>query len=272
MLYAENSLQTADVQLHYVEGENTGPPMIWLHGVAGRWQRWRRHMAVFQPNFQQFAIDARGHGESSRTPGRYTWVDHANDLTSFLEQKIDRPAVLIGHSQGAMQALYAAANHPSKVAALVLEDPPLFNAKQVDPDTSAFQFLLGMIESGIPEHEVANVFGAERWVTDELSHEYAQALSRLDPDTLRQIINQEATKNYSVKDYLVNINCPVLVLCATKAGAVLTESNQKFLGKILPDASLIKVRDSGHLIHAEQPEEYIRYLRDFAKENFRGRS
>ena len=74
--------------------------------------RWHLHL-----------IDHRGHGGSGRAPGQYRVVDHVEDALTVLNW-LGRPAVLFGHSLGALVAAAAAAARPELVRAVVLEDPP----------------------------------------------------------------------------------------------------------------------------------------------------
>src|SRR5260370_41278058 len=51
--------------------------------------------------FQVYGLDLRGHGLSGRVPGAYRLQDYVPDVATFLEQVVNRPSVVIGHSMGA---------------------------------------------------------------------------------------------------------------------------------------------------------------------------
>ena len=51
-------------------------------------------------HFEVFAVDLRGQGRSSRTPGRYTLDNMGNDLVRFIDLVIGRPTVVSGLSSG----------------------------------------------------------------------------------------------------------------------------------------------------------------------------
>ena len=42
-------------------------------------------------HFEVFAVDLRGQGRSTRTPGRYTLDNMGNDLVRFIDTVIGRP-------------------------------------------------------------------------------------------------------------------------------------------------------------------------------------
>ena len=73
------------------------------------------------------AFDFRGHGLSSKPDSGYTWANHYGaDIVAFVNEHVNEPAILIGHSLGAMVTVPVAVNAPDKVRAVVLEDPPAF--------------------------------------------------------------------------------------------------------------------------------------------------
>jgi pimeloyl-ACP methyl ester carboxylesterase len=69
-------------------------------------------MAAFWADWRVYELDHRGHGR-----GGYRIVDFAADTIEFLRRRIERPAVLVGHSLGAMIAIAVAAEAPDLVRA-----------------------------------------------------------------------------------------------------------------------------------------------------------
>ena len=80
-----------------------------------------------------FAVDLRGQGRSTRTPGRYTLDNMGNDLVRFIDVVIGRPTIVSGLSSGGvLSAWLSAYAKPGQVIGSVYEDPPLF-ASEVRP-------------------------------------------------------------------------------------------------------------------------------------------
>lgn len=81
------------------------------------------------PAWRVIAMDARGHGGSSRPegPAAYRWEEFALDALAVAEALAPthggRIAVAVGHSFGGTALLGAAARHPALFAHLVLVDP-----------------------------------------------------------------------------------------------------------------------------------------------------
>ena len=90
-------------------------------------------MGLLADHFQVFAVDLRGQGRSSRTPGRYTLDNMGNDLVRFIDVVIGRPTLVSGLSSGGvLSAWLSAYAKPGQVVAALYEDPPLF-ASEVRP-------------------------------------------------------------------------------------------------------------------------------------------
>jgi pimeloyl-ACP methyl ester carboxylesterase len=75
--------------------------------------------------YHTYALDLCGHGLSSRAPGAYFISKDAEAVIAFLRNSVSEPAVLLGHSLGAIVSILVAAEAPQLVRPVVLEDPPL---------------------------------------------------------------------------------------------------------------------------------------------------
>ena len=81
-------------------------------------------------HFHAFAVDLRGQGRSSRTPGRYTLDLIGNDLVRFIDGVIGRPTIVAGLSSGGVTAAWLSAYaKPGQVVGAYYEDPPLFSSE-----------------------------------------------------------------------------------------------------------------------------------------------
>src|SRR4051812_41086378 len=107
-------------------GESGLPPVLLLHGVSSARSTWHRLVPTLDGRCRTPALDLRGHGESGHDPGTYTLEHYAPDVIAFLEDRVDQPVVLIGHSLGGVVAATVAQQRPDLVRAVLLEDPPLY--------------------------------------------------------------------------------------------------------------------------------------------------
>jgi non-heme chloroperoxidase len=104
-------------------GEPGRPVVVLLHGGGQTRHSWDRTAdRLSRAGWPVLALDARGHGDSDRSPdGDYSLEPFAADLLAVLDG-LERPPVLVGASLGGITALVVAGEHPGLVAALVLVD------------------------------------------------------------------------------------------------------------------------------------------------------
>ncbi len=100
------------------------PTILMLHGGGQNRFSWKNTGQILADRgFHVIALDARGHGESDRSPdARYSLHALAGDIAAVLDQ-INRPVVIIGASMGGLTGILAAAEAgPQRVTGLVLVD------------------------------------------------------------------------------------------------------------------------------------------------------
>jgi pimeloyl-ACP methyl ester carboxylesterase len=123
------ALPDRGVEIGLLDWGGQGPPALLHHangfckGVLGLLvPELRRH-------FRVFAMDARGHGDSTslEPPGAYQWDDFALDVLAVAERLQaelgERFALGLGHSFGGTALLGAASRRPEAFERLVLVDP-----------------------------------------------------------------------------------------------------------------------------------------------------
>src|SRR5262249_44375526 len=120
-----------EVAMNYaVVGEAALPALLLIPGQTESWWGYEKAMEILQKHFQCFAVDLRGQGRSSRTPGRYTLDNMGNDLVRFIALAIKRPAIVSGLSSGGLLAAgLAAYGIPGSIRGALCEDPPFFSSE-----------------------------------------------------------------------------------------------------------------------------------------------
>lgn len=127
--FRELRLDTGTVRINYVVGPDNGPPLVLVPAQTAIWESYRRVLVPLSRRLRVYAVDVRGHGKSSWTPGEYSWRHLGADMSAFLSEVVGAPAVVSGNSSGGLVALWCAANLPGQVAAAILEDAPVFSAE-----------------------------------------------------------------------------------------------------------------------------------------------
>jgi lipase len=98
--------------------------VVALHGITASHMAWRAVARVLatERGICVLAPDLRGRGRSDGLPGPYGFAAHIADLLALLDSSDVASVVLAGHSMGAYVAAEFAADHPERVASLVLVD------------------------------------------------------------------------------------------------------------------------------------------------------
>src|SRR5215813_8358154 len=136
--FPEQLVDLGEVQMNYATlGDKSSPALLLIPGQTEAWWGYEAVMPLLAEHFQVFAVDLRGQGRSTWTPGRYTLDNMGNDLVRFMDLVVKRPAIVSGLSSGGvLSAWLSAYAKPGQVRAALYEDPPLFSSEML-PSTGA---------------------------------------------------------------------------------------------------------------------------------------
>src|SRR5947209_4420757 len=97
-----------------------GPPVVLIHGVAGRASQWDRTMQLLAERHTVVAPDLLGHGDSAKPRGDYSLGAHASGIRDLLLGLGLECATVVGHSLGGGIAMQMAYQYPERCERLVL--------------------------------------------------------------------------------------------------------------------------------------------------------
>jgi pimeloyl-ACP methyl ester carboxylesterase len=132
--YPEHVVDLGEIRMNYaVAGDPANPAILLIPGQCESWWGYEDAMRRLADRYQVFAVDLRGQGRSTWTPGRYSLDLFGSDLVRFIDRVIGRQVVVSGLSSGGVIAAWLSAfAAPGQIRAAVYEDPPLF-ASQTNP-------------------------------------------------------------------------------------------------------------------------------------------
>jgi pimeloyl-ACP methyl ester carboxylesterase len=269
MMLVERTFETGTVSINYAEEPGTGPVLLLLHGVTSRWQNFLNVMPVFTQRWHVVAADLRGHGRSGRVAGGYGLMGYATDVIALIRHLSDRPAVLVGHSLGAMISIGVASEAPDLVRAVVLEDPPLgaFDGRPFATRTEHRHFVAmrDLVRAGRSGTELASQLAANMPGGDPVAaRSRALSLSQLDPEVLTPIIEDGAIEDYDLGDRLRRLACPTLLLQANvERGGALADPEARWAASLIPDCAHVSMPDVGHGIHAADAPGFSQTVTSF---------
>jgi pimeloyl-ACP methyl ester carboxylesterase len=129
--FEEHTADLGEIRMNYVVSGDPGrPALLLIPGQTESWWGYEKALPLLAGHFQAYAVDLRGQGRSSWTPGRYTLDNFGNDLVRFIDLVIGRPTLVSGLSSGGVLAAWLSAYaKPGQVRGAVYEDPPLFSSE-----------------------------------------------------------------------------------------------------------------------------------------------
>jgi pimeloyl-ACP methyl ester carboxylesterase len=101
------------------------PTLLFVHATGFHGRCWDRILAQF-PEQRCLAIDARGHGRSTKPAPPVRWRDWGVDLAGVAAELGVRDAIGVGHSSGGHTTVQVAALRPETYRSLLLIDPTIF--------------------------------------------------------------------------------------------------------------------------------------------------
>jgi esterase len=254
------------MKLHFKKfGE--GSPVIILHGLFGSGDNWTTFgKKLSEYSFAAYLIDLRNHGHSPW--GAYSYRLMADDVFEFVNDNQLHNPVLLGHSMGGKTAMQFAIQQSKILSALIVAD---IAPRYYKPHHQLI--LKALSEAGLePKSRKDAETILSKYISDTGTRQFLlKNLYWKTPDqlawrfNLNLLMNEiESTGNEITSDMPVNI--PVLFVKGERSDYILKE-DEKTIFKLFPKAEIEEVKDSGHWIHADQPDLLLQIVLRFLNNN-----
>jgi aminoacrylate hydrolase len=245
------------------EAAGAGPPIVFIAGLGGRGSYWKVQVQALSPDFQTVTFDHRGVSTSTGKPP-YSVEQWAGDTLRLMDHlKIDR-VHLVGHSTGGAIAQVVAADHPARIASLVL------GGTWARPDARfrrLFEFRARVLREMGPEayEDLGLTLTLPAGLPPET--ETRQAARHTPPDVVLARI--DALLAHDAGDRLRHIHAPTLVIAADDDVLVPSPLSEVIAGEIA-GARLHAFARGGHHFPQTQTEAYNAMLREFFRAHATG--
>lgn len=251
------------MQLNYKKvGEGT--PLIILHGLFGSLDNWMGIAKTLGERFEVYLLDARNHGQSPHSD-EFDYELMAEDLYEFIqEHKIVEPVVL-GHSMGGKTAMQFAMNHPDMLTKLIVADiapkPYPVHHRQIIDGLLALDFDVIKTRQQADEELLKHIpdLSVRQFLLKNLYWKEKETLAwRFNLEAINQNIEIVGKALKNIHPFLQ----PTLFIRGERSNYIL-ESDFEEIKHIFPNSEVKTIANSGHWIHAEQPQEFIRIVSAF---------
>lgn len=250
------------------------PKLVFLHGVMGYAANWRRIAKAFESRFQVLTFDQRGHGRSFHPESGYAPEDYAQDLEAILEELGWEKVHLVGHSMGGRVALTFAANRPSRVTRLVIEDI----GPEMQPAASSLVIrMLDTVPVPFPSKREAKAWFDTEFMRIFAAEPNREALAAYLYANLTENENKEAVWRFSEKGVRESItqgratdrwaevqrlSMPTLLVRGERSKDLPREVFERVVAAN-PHIEGVEIKGAGHWVHSDQPEAFISVIERF---------
>ncbi len=253
-------------------GPEDAPPVVLLHGWVCAARFWRLQIQDLMEDHRVIAYDLRGHGRSEApTDGRWSLDTFGDDLEAVLDACVDGPALLAGHSLGAMTIAAWAGDHDVKgrarAAALIntglgdlitesmlLKSPRAFDAAR----DRIGRMALG---AGVPlpprpdpvSHRAVRYIALSKFASPAAVRFSEQMVLKTHP-RVRAGCGRELSK-LDLLDNIEHLTVPTAVLYGSH-DLLTPKAHALKLADALPDCeAAVELPESGHMGPLERPDE-----------------
>ncbi len=235
----------------------TGQPMIILHGLFGFSDNWQTHAKKFAEYYRVILVDLRNHGHSDWND-EFSYDLMVEDLKELCDDLKLKNILMIGHSMGGKVAMLFAQKHIEYLEKLIVVDIGVkaypmhhqhilagmhaIDLKTIKLRSDAENILKQHIDSdGVRQFLLKNLYWKEK----------GQLAWRMN----LSVLEREMANILSVLPEK-EVMLPTLFIRGELSNYILDEDIAQ-LEDQFPDSEIITIKNAGHWVHAEAPEEFV---------------
>jgi pimeloyl-ACP methyl ester carboxylesterase len=248
---ARRTIEIDGNRIVYFAGGSGARTIVLIHGVNDQAGTWVSVVPALMKDSRVIAIDLPGHGESAPPTGPLPMPMMEKAAGAIIDRESpSAPVILVGNSMGGWVSMLYAADHPARVAHLVLEDAsgmawdmsyvPLFPKSRDEamkllrmvhgPDTPIADYLVDAVLKGATAMPQARVLEA------------GVLMSLVDPR-------------------LKDLTMPVTLIWGAHDG-LLPLVYAETLHNRIAGSTLHVIDSAAHIPHRQAPKEFVRLLQE----------
>lgn len=260
---------STDFNLHTTRTGEDGAAVVFLHGLFGQGKNFTQIAKGLTPDYQSLLMDLPNHGHSDWTT-HLDYTEMADLIAEELRAGVasEGPVHLVGHSMGGKVAMVLALRHPELIDKLAVVDISPVSAKG---SMGEFEHLLDSLATLDLE-----ALTSRREADEQLKEPISQSMTR-------GFLLQSLARENGEFRWLSNLKLlraeldviggfpdlsdseftrPVLWVAGAESPYIKDE-HRPVMRELFPRAHLLRLKDAGHWVHAEQPQAFISVLRHF---------
>jgi pimeloyl-ACP methyl ester carboxylesterase len=265
-----NTIQ--NMVVHYrVEGNPKDTlPIVLIHGTGASLHTFDAWTSMLGETKKVIRMDIPGFGLTGPFPDRnYEMTAYVKFLNDFFEKLNLTSCILAGNSLGGQIAWQYTLKYPEKVHKLILIDAAgLKYSESKAPlafKLARMPFLNKLLNIVTPKFvvrkSIEDVYTNKSLVTEDLVDRYFDLTLR-EGNRQAMVDRLNTVVDYSNIQELQNLTCPTLVLWGEDDYLIPVSSAKEF-SSLLPNDTLVIIKDCGHVPMEECPEKSLEAVLDF---------
>ena len=274
-------IQVGDIDIAY-KMLGKGDPILLYNGASDGMDAWDPSLLrILSSNHTVIAFDSRGLGNTTMGSKPYTYQQLATDAAGLLDALKIPKADVMGYSLGSFIAQQITMMYPDKVNSLVLVGSSC-GGKDHTPKPSEFLKL----QAEIVNKSLNNVSISQEEMKELVAASVGAGWIKLHPEVLENIPTMQESKpgltpeamnnqnnvgkhwednpNWSgACDDLAKLGKPTLVITGTDDNMYVPHVNSLKIAEKIPGAWLVQIKDAGHAVMDQYPEEMGNIMNTF---------
>ena len=267
-----------------IVGSGTATPLLVLHGGPGAPSYYLKPLAALADERPVVFYDQLGGGHSDPiTDTTRLTVDHfVAELAAVRESLGLKEVHILGHSWGTMLATDYLLTKPAGVRSVIFASPAISIPRWLADADTLLTTMPDSMQQAVARHEADGTYDAPEYQTAVMAY-YERYLARklpwsVDIDSTFSQLSQmvyghmwgpsEFTATGTLQDYdrtdrLGEITIPTLFTTGRYDEA--RPATVEYYRSLVPGAEMAILEQSAHLTMQDEPEEYVRVVREFLR-------
>jgi pimeloyl-ACP methyl ester carboxylesterase len=257
----------------------SGPPLVFVHGLAGSWRNWLEQLPPFAESRRVITLDLPGFGDSPMPAEPISISGYARLLDGLLGQLDVDAAAVVGNSMGGFIATELTIAFPQRVERLALVSAA---------GISSFDYKPGLRALPLMRRAERVLAGSSAWVAAKADvvarrprlRNATLGLVARHPERLPAALAAEQLRGsgkpgflpalaanfaYDYRKRLPEIACPTLIVWGAQDRVVPVRDADVY-AELIPRSRKVIFADTGHVAMLERPGAFNALLAEFLDE------
>lgn len=242
-----------------------GTPFLILHGFLGMSDNWKTLGNRFaESGYQVHLIDQRNHGRSFHDD-EHNYKVMAQDIKDYCDEHDLSAVIILGHSMGGKTAMQCATMYPGLISKLLVADiaPKEYPQHHQDILKGLASLDFSEIESRSEADKKLSNYVQEKGVRQFLlKNLYWIEKGKLALRMNLPVLTKQIDEVGKPLDAEAKFEGDTLFLKGDQSGYI-QQMDELLIHKHFPNAIIKTVKNAGHWLHAENPEEFYQNVMNF---------